>query len=364
MKYLKNLDKKTITLLGIGFSIIIILLVTLLILKLAVGSTITTKTYEKRLKTAATTYFEKYKNKLPKQNGGKVSVSIEKLEASGVIKSQKKLLKNGVSCTGGVNVSKNNNYYLYQPVIKCSDKYNTNLLYAKILEDNPLTQTSDGLYQVGNYYLFRGEKLNNYVNFANKTWRIVRINQDNTIKLILEDRVNSVQWDDRYNNEKEQSVGKNIYLVSRIKETMDNYIETNELFTNEQKAYIVPSKFCTGSRKEYDTVMDGSAECSNILEDQYLGLLAAYEYGIVSLDKDCKHIEDAECGNYNYLANLNSFWTITPSSENSYSVYKINGTIDIAKTRTYAQPGIVLNLSSDTLYANGDGSLENPYIVK
>lgn len=364
MNLLRKLDKKTLTLIGIGISIIILLIVILITLKIIVGSAITTKTYEKRLKTAATTYFEKHKNRLPKQNGGRISISIEKLENSGVIKSQDKLLKKGVTCKGGVNVSRNNNYYLYQPVIKCSDKYETNLLYTKILEDNPLRQSSDGLYQINNYYLFRGENLNNYVRFADKTWRIVRINKDNTIKLLLQDRLTSISWDDRYNNEKDQTIGKNIYSVSRIKEKLDEYIEGNELFTDAQKAYIVPSNYCIGSRKENDTKMDGSSECSNILENQYLGLLAAYEYGIVSLDKDCKYIEDPECSNYNYLAKLDAFWTITPSSENSYSVYKVNGTIGIVNARTYSKPGIVLNLSNDTLYSSGTGSEDDPYIIK
>ena len=37
----------------------------------------------------------------------------------------------------------------------------------------------------GTSYYFRGEVKNNYVEFANKCWRIVRIGGDNTIKLIL-----------------------------------------------------------------------------------------------------------------------------------------------------------------------------------
>ena len=39
----------------------------------------------------------------------------------------------------------------------------------------------------GTSYYFRGNVLDNYVTFANKTWRIVRINGDGSIRLILED---------------------------------------------------------------------------------------------------------------------------------------------------------------------------------
>ena len=39
----------------------------------------------------------------------------------------------------------------------------------------------------GMSYYFRGNVLDNYVNFANKTWRIVRINGDGSVRLILDD---------------------------------------------------------------------------------------------------------------------------------------------------------------------------------
>ncbi len=43
----------------------------------------------------------------------------------------------------------------------------------------------------GTSYYFRGNVLDNYVNFANMCWRIVRIDGDGNIKLILEDQDNS-----------------------------------------------------------------------------------------------------------------------------------------------------------------------------
>ena len=39
----------------------------------------------------------------------------------------------------------------------------------------------------GTSYYFRGNVLDNYVSFANKTWRIVRINGDGSIRLVLDD---------------------------------------------------------------------------------------------------------------------------------------------------------------------------------
>ncbi len=44
----------------------------------------------------------------------------------------------------------------------------------------------------GTSYYFRGNVLDNYVTFANKTWRIVRINGDGSIRLVLDDNISSI----------------------------------------------------------------------------------------------------------------------------------------------------------------------------
>ena len=46
-------------------------------------------------------------------------------------------------------------------------------------------------------YYFRGAVENNYVSFANNTWRIVRINEDGSIRLITQDLVGTSAFNDR-----------------------------------------------------------------------------------------------------------------------------------------------------------------------
>lgn len=362
---IKNMDKKMKLYLIIGASAIIFIILLLIILKIAVGSTINSRVFESRLKNAAISYYEKYPNKLPKLNGEKVSVTIDELVNAGNLKSLDKLLDKGLTCSGNVSVSNNNSNYLYQPIIECSDKYKTNLLYNKIIEDNPVVTSSDGLYKVNDYYLFRGEKLNNYVKFADKNWRILRINNDNTIRLILLDNLDTVSWDDRYNSDKQENIGKNIYSISRIKETLDNYFNGDKsIFKKEDKALIVPSDLCIGARNENATVMDGSIECANKLEKQPLGLLQVNEYPIISLDSGCRLVSNNQCTNYNYLSTLNNFWTLTANTANSYTVYRVSRRVEVANAESYAVPRIVLNITSDALYTKGNGTENNPYIIK
>ncbi len=78
---------------------------------------------------------------------------------------------------------------------------NTNTLGGKILNDSRITINKDvpdfskvettekGIYKAeddyGTTYYFRGKQSYNYVSFADKIWRIVRINGDGSIRLIL-----------------------------------------------------------------------------------------------------------------------------------------------------------------------------------
>lgn len=361
----KNMDKKMKLYIIISGSVIAFIILLLIILKIAVGGRVDSKNFELRIKKAAITYYEKYPNKLPKNSGEKVTISDEKLVESGTLKNLDKLLDKGLTCSGSVNVSNNNGVYLYQPIVKCSDKYETKLLYKQILEDNMLQVDKDGLYKVYDYYLFRGEKLNNYVSFAGHNWRILKINSDNTVRIILEDNLDTTVWDDRYNAEKDDTVGKNNYSISRIKEYFDDIINgKSSMFNDESKALIVPSTLCIGARDENATNLDGSIECATKLEKQSIGLLQVNEYANVSLDNGCKSIFDSQCMNYNFLADFNNFWTITADSKNSYSVYKIAGTVIDSNASSYAQPRMVINISADAIYTKGNGTKSNPYIIK
>ncbi len=87
---------------------------------------------------------------------------------------------------------------------------NDKILVNNIIANNPIqTETPDfskgcpndsesctsGLYKAeddqGESYYFRGAVENNYVKFADMLWRIVRINGDGTIRLILNDKIDT-----------------------------------------------------------------------------------------------------------------------------------------------------------------------------
>ena len=58
------------------------------------------------------------------------------------------------------------------------------------------------------------------------------------------------------------------------------------------------------------------------------------------------------------------WWTLTADSKNTYKVYFIRNSADIATASSSAYVRPVLHLAKDAIYVSGDGTKENPYIVK
>lgn len=361
----KQLNKKLLLFTGIGIGFIILIAIGSLLLTLLKGSHQSYSEVESTMIKAATKYYSKNKELLPENNGGMVVVDVEDLIKEDYMKELNKLLKNGESCQGEVIVTKNDNYYYYAPTLDCGKEYITTTLSDKITEEKNIVTEGDGLYLIGNDFVFRGEKVNNNLSFAGQTWRILRVKEDGTIRLLLTSRIPKVLWDDRYNEEKKTNSGINDFKLSRIYDSIKELYSGKDLFNDSDRAKIVPQDLCVGKRGIYDTQNDGSIECAEIMENQAVGLLQANEFLLASLDSACESIDNRQCQNYNYLANINeTYWSITADIETSHKAYKIGKNITPSTTASNARPFITIHLNSGIRYVSGDGSAETPYIVK
>ena len=119
------------------------------------------KDIESRMVSAAKNYYEKNSNLLPIMDDSSVSVSTDTLIESSLLKPFSEMVEEGVSCTGSVKVYKVSDEYAYFPYLNCGSDYNTTELYNLLKEK--IVTTGEGLYSVGDSYIYRGEKLKNYV---------------------------------------------------------------------------------------------------------------------------------------------------------------------------------------------------------
>lgn len=361
-----ELRKKLLIFGGIGLGILIVLLLIVWIFSMIMGQRLSYDKIEDKMRTAAQKYYEKNKQLLP-SHGGEVSVDVTTLSSAKFMKSLDKLAPKGVSCTGKVVVKENDGIYSYVPYLDCGEKYTSVELYKKVIDEKNIVTTSNGLYQMNNEYVFRGEEVNNYVQTGEYMWRIVKVTPDNEIQLILSNSKFKSPWDNRYNIERQNNVGINDYSVSRIRSYLDDLYQENELFSDSLKSKMVAFDLCTTKRTEEVAINDGSIECATTLQDQKVGLLPLYSYINASLDVTCKQSLDAQCQNYNYLGlEEYNWWTLTGDGGNTYRVYSINVSgntfTSYASNNIYVRP--VIQLSNDVMYQSGSGTEEDPYIIQ
>lgn len=350
---------------------VVVVVIILLFIVMYLNKTYSYYDVEDKLNSAAKNYFKDNESLLPIDNNP-ATVTAEDLESGKYVKPLFKLIKDDV-CTAYVEVYKIDNDYEYISYLNCGEKYSTELIDSVVLNNNPVVETGTGLYQVNEDYIFRGEKPNNYIEISDKLWRIIKVDRNGFMKLILDDilknendrEIARVEWDDRYNANEKSTYGINTYSVSRIKETLNNKFD--EIIFENHKDKLVKFETCVGKRMEDYNINTGEAECGQLDKKEYISLLPLHEYIYSSLDSTCSASTDIQCQNYNYLAKFSTYWwTITGVFENTYQVYMIDQKGEILKLRAIdtAQLRPVIMLNNRLLYAEGDGSLNNPYKLR
>lgn len=368
-----DLKKKLIRLMIIiGGGMLILLLILFLVSNLFKKS-YTYEDVEEVMKNAAISYFEDNKKSLPQDETQTVEINVAELINAGKMKNLDEYLGDNSGCTGKVQVKLSGSTYVYIPYLTCGEKYSTKFLAEEITKEDNLVGSGYGLYLMNNNnYVYRGEEVNNYIKLESRVWRIVKVNPDKTITLILDRAADrEYPYDDRYNQEADYDYGINNYQTSRIKEQLQRmYNQTNPeeiedyILSEKDKTHLVNYDVCIAKMSKSDTIHDNSKECIQSITDK-IGLLTVSDYMNASSDVNCNYVGSNSCQNYNYLSKNGAFWLITPSSKDSYSVFYVGtGTIKENEASELKKVRPVITLAANTLISGGDGTEANPYIVK
>ncbi len=319
---------------------------------------------ESRMVSGAKKYYDKYPDKLPIQDGSSITISSDTLIENSYLKPFSEMVDEGVSCSGNVSVFNINGNYSYFPYLKCDGEYESIKLSKKIV-DEAVVSSGDGLYSVGDHYIFRGEYPNNYVKFNNSLWRILGINSDGSIKLLYADKSKEKNvWDDRYNSSKDAYSGINDFRVSRLLEYLEKVYTEYTYVDKKNVGLLVKHDWCIGKISESDQPIANLNLCSDVYNDLYIGTVQVDDVLVPSLDSNCSNLYDVDCTNYNYLFSINTGWTLNASSDRSYIVFNSNGGVisfKNASTDSYVRP--VININNNVLYSRGSGTAEDPYLI-
>ena len=225
-------------------------------------------------------------------------------------------------------------------------------------------------------YYFRGNIENNYVSFAGFIWRIVRINEDGTIRIIMQDGINnntSIEFNSSSNN-----YASMYYTNSEAKTILENWYNTNiEKNIDFANNLVTGNYFCEQAKAKLSSSLT-SSNATMITYESYIpdfkctndgnnkGLVKA-SIGLITYD------EIVYAGGYfgkssnYYLYNNKYFWTMSPAGilNSDSSVWYVNY---LGVVNNYSVIGIcplrpVLILKSDTL-TTGLGTSSNPFVVR
>jgi len=242
----------------------------------------------------------------------------------------------------------------------------------------------EGLYSInapgGKYYYYRGVVNNNYVSFANKIWRIVGINPNNTIKLILSDSINNIKYgkDHKYMDYVGFTYDYNKVQVNNdINNQLINWYKANIGNTAYDK-HVANYSFCNDAslKTSGKTTTFGGA---NRLTDEIKPIVSCpaktadfggvynQKVGLITADEVVLAGGALETNNYNYyLFNGTTFFTSTPYefTSNTAYVFAVTNTGSLDKVKTDSVNGMrpVINISGELTF-EGSGTQNNPYVI-
>ena len=256
----------------------------------------------------------------------------------------------------------------------------------------------------GRTYYFAGNPTDNWIKFGGFYWRIIRINEDGTIRMIYQgtsanaigagtqigtSAFNSSYNDNMYVGYMYESNGVHgLTSSSTIKGILDTWYQNNLTSVSDKidgnagfcgdrtlsngtglgtaKTYYAayerrqngtPSFECTNSSDLYTT--SGSSQGNKVLQ---------YPIGLISMD-EVWYAGGLDSNNISYYLYTNSdYWTMSPYYFNSLSIayvfvvdsnglFNANGVYDVAGIRP------VINLKANVKISSGTGTSTNPYIV-
>ena len=225
-------------------------------------------------------------------------------------------------------------------------------------------------------YYFRGAVENNYVSFAGFTWRIVRINEDGTIRIVMQEGINNnteYAFNSNYDNYTYM-----YYSNSDAKKTLDNWYNNN-ISNNALASKVATGNYYCEQAKVKTLPESSSGNATMTTNESYIpnfkcemdgnskGIINA-SVGLLTYD------EVIYAGNYYlqtntnyYLYNGKYFWTMSPAGFSGvYSiVWDVTSVGALTTSFVYGSAALrpVLNLKADTL-VTGTGTSANPYIIE
>ena len=131
-------------------------------------------------------------------------------------------------------------------------------LPSKIIEETEIVEKGDGLYNINGNYVYKGKNVDNYILVDQMLFRILKINGDKTIDLVMDDYINRLEWNKEFTSFDKSSIKK--YLEEKILPSI-----------NEDR--LTKTTICENSVEGLKDI-----KCDKTNKDNYIRLLGIDEY--------------------------------------------------------------------------------------
>ncbi len=229
-------------------------------------------------------------------------------------------------------------FYYYSLQTKNAKETAQTLNGLVLLNNKLVKETAEGLHQDEEGFYFRGKDVNNYVWFANRMFRVMRVNKDNTVKLVSDDLVASFMW-----GEKEEYSFSNLNLWL----TPIDSVPVSGVY---YKTIPSPDRFLADTKYTIDKFQDSKVEYGDQEFKDKVTTVTLGDYV-------------ASGGKSGYLNNGKLYFLLGYNEEDSNLYIEEDGSIVECSNMDGYGVRAVITLNMNIPVYQGTGSKEDPYVI-
>ena len=208
---------------------------------------------------------------------------------------------------------------------------------AKVLKDN--NADNENFKSVNGQNYFTDNTNTNYLLYSNILWRIIKINDDNSVTAISDSSLTSLAFGKKLNYEKS-------HVFKWLNKTEDEYSGILEKNLNDKETYLQKTVACLDKIDKLE-----NTPCKETNTDNYITLLPVVDY--LNIGSKNSYLANSE---YFYLGNSNSEDKIWYIDEDG------GATLSTGHDIIGIRPVITIKANID--YISGDGTKEKPYKIE
>lgn len=205
----------------------------------------------------------------------------------------------------------------------------------KIRENN---KDNPNLKEINKNYYFEGSTVNNYLKYSNLTWRIISVNNDNTVTAVLDNSITSLaDTTKKYEDS---------YINMWLNDSEKDYTGILENSLNNAKEYLTYTNTCI------DIINDTkNISCQNTTKDIFITIPSLTDY--------------ANTGSSNsFMNNGENYYLINQNKNNKKWYVDSEGKVNVSDGTDILGIKPVITIKNTISLIDGDGSKENPYTIE